>query len=435
MILSIDPERLLDAIALALEQHVAPAVTQSYARSTLDAITGLVSRHAVDRDATRQVQRGRDEVTGLAAVNPQDADRAGRNFQEFLHAHGLLLERRERQIAERAPPPGEIETPLTEARLTAYLRSRFPQDAAIQARNLATPAAGGGFGKEIVLFDIVHGNGAVQSVVLRGDKAVHFTGTSVKDEYPLLRALTAAGYAAPRPLWLETSAPSIPRPFLVTEQAPGQPAGNYATYAGVREDRNSVLAKLLSALHTISLPALQLPGYSDYTFDDAALLKVLDYWAARYQSQGDFSDPVLFLSFSWLRDNVAHGVTESVLVHADFGFHNVLLDEHGTATLLDWEGAHVGSAAEDIAAAREALTAPGAFDRFLHEYAQLTGRAAPPPSALAYYNLFRLARRAVLCSSIVGMFNRGEHRDLRSVRICTKIYAENIRALCNLLSL
>tara|TARA_R110001599_G_scaffold45534_1_gene134500 strand:- start:2077 stop:3078 length:1002 start_codon:yes stop_codon:yes gene_type:complete len=62
----------------------------------------------------------------------------------------------------------------------------------------------------------------------------------------------------------------------------------------------------------------------------------------------DLPRPVFELAFSWLKANEPTGQA-AVLVHGDFRLGNLIVDEHGLASVLDWELAHIGDPREDIA--------------------------------------------------------------------------------------
>ena len=60
--------------------------------------------------------------------------------------------------------------------------------------------------------------------------------------------------------------------------------------------------------------------------------------------------PAFELAFRWLNAHCAeHREGPRVLVHGDYRMGNVLFDEGGMRAVLDWELAHVGDPAEDLA--------------------------------------------------------------------------------------
>ncbi len=93
--------------------------------------------------------------------------------------------------------------------------------------------------------------------------------------------------------------------------------------------------------------------------------------------------PVIELALLWLRQNEP-AVSGHTLVHGDFRIGNLMVSETGLIGVLDWEFAHVGDPAEDLAwglirAWRfgqddQRLGGIGAIEPFLERYNALTGR-------------------------------------------------------------
>ncbi|MEO0437844.1 MAG: phosphotransferase family protein [Pseudomonadota bacterium] len=76
-------------------------------------------------------------------------------------------------------------------------------------------------------------------------------------------------------------------------------------------------------------------------------------WEADLQRLQSLSDhfrnpsPVHQLAINWLREQSAPQ-SPRVLCHGDFRLGNILMDETGVVSILDWELAHVGYAGEDL---------------------------------------------------------------------------------------
>ena len=62
----------------------------------------------------------------------------------------------------------------------------------------------------------------------------------------------------------------------------------------------------------------------------------------------DLPRPVFELAFAWLKANEP-APQPPVLVHGDFRLGNLIVDEQGLASVLDWELSHIGDPREDIA--------------------------------------------------------------------------------------
>src|SRR5262245_36056785 len=103
---------------------------------------------------------------------------------------------------------------------------------------------------------------------MRRDLPRNNVGTTVKDEFALLRAVFRTGFPVAEPLWLDCDSALIPGPFLISRRMPGRATGSPIGIAGpIDFEPAQVLAALLARLHAIEVKELGVPGISDVTFD------------------------------------------------------------------------------------------------------------------------------------------------------------------------
>ena len=99
-------------------------------------------------------------------------------------------------------------------------------------------------------------------------------------------------------------------------------------------------------------------------------------------------------------------------MHDDFAFNNMLVKDNRVAAVLDWEFAHIGTAAADIAylwyAAEQMDSLPG----FLDAYAA-SGGAIPPAGQLDFYRLWGQLRLGVMAFKAVRNFEEGRFDHVR----------------------
>jgi aminoglycoside phosphotransferase (APT) family kinase protein len=109
---------------------------------------------------------------------------------------------------------------------------------------------------------------------------------------------------------------------------------------------------------------------------------------------GDAFRPVFELVLAWLREHAPGDTATEVLVHGDFGLHNILFTGGRLSGLLDWERAHRGNPAEDLAYLKPGLDQVGAWQSFLAGYSDAGG---PPVVAhdLDYFTVWQDLWRAV----------------------------------------
>jgi aminoglycoside phosphotransferase (APT) family kinase protein len=112
------------------------------------------------------------------------------------------------------------------------------------------------------------------------------------------------------------------------------------TLATVRSRLASQLGSIAAAIHSVELSRLpQLPLL------DAQ--RQVQHLHTQYQAQ-ETPRPVFELAFRWLREHLPPAVT-AVLVHGDYRHGNLIVGAQGVHAVLDWELAHFGDPAEDLA--------------------------------------------------------------------------------------
>ena len=154
-------------------------------------------------------------------------------------------------------------------------------------------------------------------------------------------------------------------------------------------------------------------------------------WSARCRETLVDGDPRPGRVFSWLADQ-AIPPQPAAMVHNDLKFDNVMLDwddpSHINA-VFDWDMATLGDPLADLGlvltywgqdgddierhGGRLPVTALDGFPRrdwVIEEYARKSGRDL---SAIGFYEVFGLAKLAVLCQQLLHRYRRGESDDDR----------------------
>ena len=151
-----------------------------------------------------------------------------------------------------------------------------------------------------------------------------------------MRALREAGYGVPEVLHVETSGDILGQPFLIMEHVDGV----------VRLDDQGLddIIRSVAALHTLPASILDpRPRTPEQVISDN-----IDGWLALYRQHAPVTIPLIDDAAAWLRRHL-RPTGPSVIVHGDAGPGNALFDATSGLTVLDWEFAHVGDAAEDWA--------------------------------------------------------------------------------------
>ncbi|WP_280420242.1 phosphotransferase [Nocardia carnea] len=157
------------------------------------------------------------------------------------------------------------------------------------------------------------------------------------------------------------------------------------------------LATALARLHSIPLDAVPCTTVSWMRTPaeiEEAVLEAGRRVRAGDPSGGRSAQPVQALVFAWLRVNLPAQVSRPVLLHGRSAGTWLFGRPGGPGPIaLDWQGARVGEAAQDLAAVRRMIPRIG-WDEFLAAY-RVAGGVIPPESRLRYYAVWHAACRYV----------------------------------------
>lgn len=294
---------------------------------------------------------------------------------------------------------------LTADTLTAYLRLSFPQYPEIVASGVQTLT--GGMGKDTILFELAGHPQYSGSLVMRKDLRVLSLDISAVDEFALLQAVHAAGVHVPEPLWAEHDPGRLGSRFIVVRRARGSVAiSQQIPDERTRRHLADKLAESLAAIHDLRLP--QLPLYqkvSGKTLSEC-LREQIDGWGSYWMRKRLEPSVKLEALFAWLDSHLPpdQGIAPT-LVHGDYGFHNLIMDEGEVTAILDWEFAHMGDPAEDVNYCRQFIERYVPFDYFLARYLAHGGR--PYDEARdRFFTVWRNVRNAVASIGALNAFYR-----------------------------
>jgi aminoglycoside phosphotransferase (APT) family kinase protein len=310
---------------------------------------------------------------------------------------------------------------LDAERWTHYLRQRFndPQLQLLDFRPLP-----GGYGKQTFLFDAKSRelNG---SFVIRRDMAEPLVDNDchrIHTEFRLIQAMRERGFPAPDALWLDTEHTVVPGgDFIVMRRSPGKPGGDvFGAQQAIPADLTETLANILARLHALP-PMPELDNLAD-----SISLKIwsgplnqcvrgyLENWLAMIERESRLASPSIASLLGWLLANIPAADGSPVLLHGDIGFHNFLFDQRKLTAVLDWEFAHLGDPAEDLAYVRNSIGRVLDWDAFMANY-----RAAGGPDIdekrLHFFQVWGHLRNACAGNLAVSKFISGRIPDLKMV--------------------
>jgi aminoglycoside phosphotransferase (APT) family kinase protein len=163
-------------------------------------------------------------------------------------------------------------------------------------------------------------------------------------EAELLRGLAGSGVPVPGVMHTLVPGDGLGDGFLMT-RIPGETIPRKilrdAAYADIRPRLATQFGAILAAIHRADparLPALPAKP----------LVVILARLRERQQALARPS-PFFELAMRWLHENAPAAPARLGLVHGDFRNGNLIIGADGVRAVLDWEVAHVGDPAEDLA--------------------------------------------------------------------------------------
>ncbi len=195
----------------------------------------------------------------------------------------------------------------------------------------------GGASKEAWAVDTEDGR---ELLVRRAGGGVIHAGTlSLRDEFEVLHAAREAGVLAPESIAYLGEVAG--REAFVMERVRGETIGRRIVQRPELEDARRALpmqmAEQLALIHAI--PRERLPALAD---DDP-----IERFYGELDSVGE-PHPAIELGLRWVAERLPRD-REHVVTHGDFRLGNLAVDENGLVGSLDWEFAHMGDPAEDVA--------------------------------------------------------------------------------------
>jgi aminoglycoside phosphotransferase (APT) family kinase protein len=262
----------------------------------------------------------------------------------------------------------------------------------------------GGASRFTSAFDLIRSDGTVRAVVIQQDRGKGISGPGrVRAEVALLRAAGAAGVPVPAvvahgaddgegpgdglgPGWVVTEyleGETIPRKILRDPE-----------WATARSALTRQCGQALAAIHGIDPGSIEgLPDH-DPLEDPLAFLDAL----------GEVR-PALEFGARWLQTH-RPSATPPVAVHGDFRLGNLLIGPDGLRAVLDWELAHRGDAAEDLAwlcapawrfGGTQQVGGFGEVSDLLEAYVAAGGREIDPAD-LRWWQVYATVKWATICA-------------------------------------
>lgn len=267
-----------------------------------------------------------------------------------------------------------------------------------------------GMSKKTVLVTLSGAKALPERLALRIDRtANNYLGTTVLEEFGPLGYLWEGGARIPRAYLLEGTGKVLGDPFIVCQHVDGTPAGSiYFPPPGPNAELLRDVATCMAGVHAIDPGGFPTQdGPRGDAFFDKQFAEHAEDWE-RFRGQSAIMDA----AFDWIDSNRALAYGPEAIVHDDFAFNNMLVKDNRVSAVLDWEFAHVGTQAADLAYLWYAAEQLDSFETFLAAYAAAGGRI-PPREQLDFYRLWGQLRLGVMGFKAVQNFEEGRFDDVR----------------------
>jgi aminoglycoside phosphotransferase (APT) family kinase protein len=272
----------------------------------------------------------------------------------------------------------------------------------------------GGTAHETWAFDVDGPDGVEDQephrLVLRRDFDRGMLDSDLDAEFGLLTALWALGVPVPRPWWCVVRDSPLGQPFMIVDRADGTDLRKYlAAHPDVDRHRlGRRLVALQCAVHRLDRSEVLQRLDASSSGPGGELRR----WTQLIDGSGVDPGPLLRAATAWLERHVP-GATPRRLVHGDFKTNNLLVGADGEITVLDWELAHLGDPAEDVAWTMLWTTRYDLVGGMLsaEEYRaayQAESGTELDPGALLFWRIFALVKLAAIF--LTGVASGGSDR-------------------------
>ncbi len=235
---------------------------------------------------------------------------------------------------------------------------------------------------------------------------IHQATLSLRHEFEVLRAAHEAGVRVPEPLAYLGEVEG--REAFAMERVRGETIGRRIV-KNPPPGLDRQLAEELARIHAIPPERLPFLEQGDQ----------IGRFYAELDSVGE-PHPAIELGLHWVKERLPRH-REPVVLHGDWRIGNVVVDERGLVAVLDWEFAHLGDPAEDVAwplvrawrfgADERRLGGIGDVEPYLERYTELTGREIPH-AELVVWEVFGNVKWAIGCLTQSRRHLNGQERSV-----------------------
>jgi aminoglycoside phosphotransferase (APT) family kinase protein len=172
-------------------------------------------------------------------------------------------------------------------------------------------------------------------------------------EYRVLSALGQTDVPVPRMYFFSDDRAITGTPFYVMERMRGRVFWSPTLPEVPREDRRAIYLGLMDALARLHKVDYKAVGLGDYGKPGSYFARQIGRWTKQWEgSRTDGrANPSIDKLVEWLPRNIPEGDDETVIVHGDFRFDNMMFHptEPRVIGIFDWELSTLGHPMADLA--------------------------------------------------------------------------------------
>ena len=304
---------------------------------------------------------------------------------------------------EVAARPEPTSTFITGEGLQRYMRARFPDAQELQVTKLEIVQ--GGYSKATYIADLKT-RSREHKLVIRQDRPGLPTGSSVVQEFAVLREIYSADVPVPKPLWVEEDMTHFGAAVMAVEFCPGVPGRELPVDPKRQMSWTLSFAEVLAKLHVI-------PGIPALDVRDVVRFEI-ETMSKRFAAMKRLPYPGVEFGIAWLLNHIEDLAGRPVCrTHGDLAFHNVLINEDKIRAALDWEFTHFCDPAEDLAYIKKFIDEFGLWNEFVRHYKQHGGFDMDEKSC-RYFAVFNNVKISV---GIAGLLNAGLLPDMEDIKL------------------
>lgn len=250
-------------------------------------------------------------------------------------------------------------------------------------------------------------------------------GIGLSSEARLIKLARDGGVKAPQVCGIIEESDDLGSGFLM-EKIEGETLPHKifrdSSYSTAVQNLTQDCAAELTKIH-----AMNVDDFTDI-LDAKSPQQMIDNLYSDYQAS-QCPIPVFEAAFSWLRENMPEDRAHTIL-HGDFRMGNLMIDENGISGVLDWELAHIGDPAQDVAYLctpswrfgnyHKTVGGFGGLDAFLEAYTQLSGLSIPKAD-IQFWMIYSSLWWATVCFSMTNTWRNAEDRGLERIVIGRRV--------------